>query len=90
MADSDPVTKKDLADLESRLEAKLDAKLEALGDRLTEFTRNVETNLLNSFHGYGKGQALRLHTLEVGDAAVMGRLEALEERVLNLETRRPH
>jgi hypothetical protein len=94
MADSDPVTKKDLIDLEARLEAKLDAKLdaklEALGDRLTEFTRSVETNLLTSFHGYGKGQALRLHTLEVGDAAVKGRLEALEERVLNLETRRPH
>ena len=89
MADSDPVTKKDLADLESRLEAKLDAKLEALGDRLTEFTRNVETNLLNSFHGYGKGQALRLHTLEVGDAAVMAvsytHLDVYKRQLLRLE-----
>jgi hypothetical protein len=30
--------------------------LEALADRAMEFTRNVETNLLTSFHGYGKGQ----------------------------------
>jgi hypothetical protein len=94
MADSDPVTKKDLIDLEARLEAqldaKLDAKLEALGDRLMEFTRNVETSLLTSFHGYGKGQAGRMTALEVGDAMVKQRLDALEQRVLNLETRRPH
>jgi hypothetical protein len=75
MADSDPVTKKDLAELK---------------DALTELMRGIETNLLTSFHGYGKGQALRMHALEVGDAAVIGRLAALEERVLNLETRRPH
>jgi hypothetical protein len=86
MADSDPVTKKDLLDLEARF----DLKLEALVDRVTELVRDVETNLLTSIHGYGKGQALRMHDLEVSDAAVKGRLEALEERVLNLETRRPH
>jgi hypothetical protein len=86
MADSDPATKKDLQELESRM----DAKLEAVADRLTELVRSVETNLLTSFHGYGKGQALRMHALEVSDSAVIGRLAALEERVLNLETRRPH
>jgi hypothetical protein len=31
-----------------------------------------------------------MHALEVSDSAVIGRLAALEERVLNLETRRPH
>jgi hypothetical protein len=98
MADSDPATKKDLADLESRLEAnleakleaKLDAKLDALADRLMEFTRNVETNLLTSFHGYGKGQALRMHSLEAGEATLKERLDVLEQRILNLEARRPH
>ncbi len=69
MADSDPVTKKDLLDLESRLEARFDTRLEGVVDRLTEVVRNVETNLLTSFHGYGKGQTLRMHDLEVSDAA---------------------
>jgi hypothetical protein len=75
MADSDPTTKKDL---------------EELKNALTELVRDVETNLLTAFHGYAKGQAGRMTALEVGDAMVKQRLEALEQRVLNLETRRPH
>ena len=55
-----------------------------------EFTRDVETNLLTSFHGYGKGQAIRLHALDVNEAALKDRLDILEQRVLDLETRRPH
>ena len=105
MSDFDPVTKKDLGDLEARLEAKLvdlearleakleaklDTKLAALGDRLIEFTRDVETRLLTSFHGYGKGQAARMTDLELGESTIKQRLDALEQRVLNLETRRPH
>jgi hypothetical protein len=73
MDDNAPVTKKDLA--------------EAV-DRLTELVRDVETSLLTAFHGYGKGQAARMHVLEVSDSATAQRLAALEERVLNLETRR--
>ena len=79
MADSDPVTKKDLEELKV-----------ALTESLTELIRDVETSLLTSFHGYGKGQAGRMTALEVGDAAVRQRLDALEQRVLSLETRRPH
>jgi len=78
MAEPDAVTKKDLA--------------EAV-EQLTELIRDVETSLLTAFHGYGKGQAARMHVLEVSDAATAQRLAALEERVLNLETRRgpgPH
>jgi len=73
MDNSDLVTKKDLAELENRL---------------TELIRDVETSLLTGFHGYGKGQSARMHLLEVGDSATLQRLAALEERVLNLETRR--
>ena len=68
-----PVTKKDLN--------------EAV-DKLTELIRDVETSLLTSFHGYGKGQAARMHALEVSDSTFATRLAALEERVLNLEARR--
>ena len=61
MADSDPVTKKDLEVLRITL-------TESMTESLTELIRDVETNLLTSFHGYGKGQALRMHSLETGEA----------------------
>ena len=86
------ITKKDLAEMEARLEGRLDARLNQmesrLVDELTELIRDVETKLLTSFHGYGKGQAARMHSLEVSDSDFATRLAALEERVLNLETRR--
>ena len=81
MDNNDSVTKRDLAELEARLETRI-------VDRLTELIRDVETKLLTAFHGYGKGQAARMHVLEVSDSATAQRLAALEERVLNLETHR--
>jgi hypothetical protein len=75
--DDAPATKKDLAEAVDRLT-----------DNLTELIRNVETSLLTSFHGYGKGQAARMHSLEIADSDFAIRLAALEERILNLETRR--
>jgi hypothetical protein len=45
MAESDPITKKDLEELKVALTASL-----------TELIRDVETNLLTAFHGYGEGQ----------------------------------
>jgi hypothetical protein len=77
MNENAAATKKDLTELEARLDARLDRletgletrmdiKLSALKteivDELTELTRDVETRLLTSFHGYGKGQAARMHT----------------------------
>ena len=60
-----PVTKQDLAEAEARIEAKLEAKLDLVADRLTELIRDVETRLLTAFHGYGKGQAARMHVLNL-------------------------
>jgi hypothetical protein len=79
MENGELATKKDFAEMETRIV-----------DRLTELIRDVETQLLTAFHGYGKGQAARMHLLEVSDSATATRLAALEERVLNLETRRSH
>ena len=67
----------------------LEDKVDANKDELMEFARQIETNLLTEFHRYGKGQQLRLHTLESHDAAIVERLALIEERLLNLETRRP-
>ncbi len=85
MDDKAPVTRRELKEELGALKKELKNELK---DEVTELIRDVETSLLTAFHGYGKGQALRMHVLEVGDAAVNQRLAALEERVLNLETRR--
>ena len=59
----------------------------ALEDRLIEFMRTLETNMLTAFHGYGKGQQARLHDVETSEHAMKVRSAALEDRVLDLETR---
>jgi hypothetical protein len=41
MADSDPVTKKDLLDLEARLEARSDARFDTKLNAVAERLRNV-------------------------------------------------
>ncbi len=66
-----------------------DGKLDALREELKEFSRGIETNLLTAFHGYGKGQQARMHTIEITEADFKLRLAAIEERVLALESRRP-
>jgi hypothetical protein len=65
------------------------AAITAAEERAQEFARNIETNLLTAFHGHSKGQNARLHTAEVTAADLAIRITALEERVLNIETRRP-
>ncbi|MGA3202201.1 MAG: hypothetical protein ABSF12_06865 [Bryobacteraceae bacterium] len=69
--------------------ADLKAALTELKDDLTESMRQIETNLLTEFHRYGKGQQLRLHTLESRESLVTERLAVIEERLLHLESRRP-
>ena len=71
--------------------AELRAEIQATEDRGQEFARGIETNLLMAFHGHAKGQTARLHTAELTTHDMGIRIAALEERVLNIETRRrPH
>jgi hypothetical protein len=51
--------------------------------------RDIETNLLTSFHGYARGIQARMHGLESGAVDVNVRLAAIEDRLLALEARRP-
>ena len=69
--------------------AELRAEIQAAEDRGQEFARGIETNLLMAFHGHAKGQTARLHTAELTAHDMGIRIAALEERVLNIETRRP-
>jgi hypothetical protein len=69
--------------------ADLKAALSEFKIELMTEMRQIETNLLTEFHRYGKGQQLRLHTLESRESLVIERLAVIEERLLHLESRRP-
>ena len=63
------------------------AEIQAAEHRAQEFARGIETNLLTAFHGQAKGQTARLNTAELTTHDMGIRIAALEERVLNIETR---
>jgi hypothetical protein len=92
-----PVTQQQLRDALDRavesittaIRAEIRAEIRAAEDRAQEFARGIETNLLTAFHGHAKGQTARLHTAELTTHDMGIRIAALEERVLNIETRRP-
>jgi hypothetical protein len=86
MENGNGITKADLAAALTDLRTGLKNEIV---DELTENMRQIETNLLTEFHRYGKGQQLRLHTLESRDAIITERLAIIEERLLHLESRRP-
>lgn len=67
----------------------LRGEIAAAEERMKEFARNIETALLTAFHGHARGVTARFHTTEVANADLAIRMAALEDRVLNLETRRP-
>jgi hypothetical protein len=53
-----------ITDLEARTIERQDAAQQRTFDRMVELNRQIETNLLTSFHGYAKGPTARLHSLE--------------------------
>ena len=64
------------------------AELAETKNYLTESFRQIETNLLTEFHRYGKGQQVRLHSLEISESDLKMRLAVIEERLMALEARR--
>ena len=58
-------------------------------ERVIEIVRDVETNFLTEFHRYARGQQARMHDVESSEHAMKVRLGALEDRVLELESRLP-
>ena len=56
-------------------------------DSVTELIRDTETKMLTAFHGYARGNAARFQRTEISEAANAARIEALESRVPELETR---
>jgi hypothetical protein len=95
-ADSNaPATKADLesvrADVGRVLEAvrELNTRFDKRLDENLETIRNIETNLLTAFHNYARGQQARMHQTEANDRDMLLRLQSLEERMLDLESRFP-
>lgn len=81
-----PITRREFQEEIAEFRQEFKAELTA---ELTVVMRDIETNLLTAFHSYAKGNAARLGGLEVTDRELRARMDALESRVLALETRRP-
>jgi hypothetical protein len=88
-----PITRQDLQEALDRavqaIATAVQAEIKAAKEEAQEFARAIETNLLTAFHGHAKGQTARLHTAESTTHDMGIRIAALEERMLNVETRRP-
>jgi hypothetical protein len=79
------------AGLEQRIGTDV-ARLEHRIDSSIETMRDIETSLLTSFHNYARGQQARMHGLEraqTADRDIVLRLQSLEDRLLDLESRFP-
>ncbi len=70
------------------VKAELTAEIKASEERSQEFARDLQTEILTGLQQFARGNFARMHTLDANQADNNVRLAALEERVLNLETRR--
>jgi hypothetical protein len=83
----DQELKQYLEAMESRMETRMD-KLE---ERLVEKMRDMQTELLRGFAAFSEGQTIRVRKVEADqsnlDAALSGRVNVLEKRLLEIELR---
>lgn len=75
---SDPITKQDLIDLETRI-------LAAVG----QMVEKSETNLLSAFHGWARTMEIKVRGVSAGMVWAEERLSLVEERLAELERRKP-
>jgi nucleoid DNA-binding protein len=91
MDENGPVTKRELHDAlgeaKRELHQAIHQAVKEVTDSMTELIRDTETKMLTAFHGYAKGTAARIQRTEISESANAARIEALESRVLELETR---
>jgi hypothetical protein len=66
-----------------------DEELNRRFDQLHEAMRDMQTEILRGLERFARGNFARMHRLEVSDDTLVERLNALEERVLAIETRPP-
>jgi len=68
--------------------AELKAELSDLQSAMSEQMQDIETALLRAFQNYAQGVAAQIQRLTASDSATEIRMASLENRVLELETRR--
>jgi len=66
-----------------------DGELNRRFDQMLESMRDMQTEILRGLERFARGNFARMHRLEVSDNDLNERLNALEERVLAIETRAP-
>ena len=67
----------------------LNRRFDQLEGRLLEGMRDMQTEILRGLERFARGNFARLHRLDVSDNDLNERVNALEERVLAIETRPP-
>ena len=76
------------------IERRFAERLKTASDETTEFMRGVQTELLRGFHAHSEGFTIRLRKVEVDqsnlDAALSKRVEILERRLFEIETKLDH
>ena len=87
----DVATKKDLKDLEVRLLAAIDDRTRAAiaesEERMKEFSRDLQTEILRSIYQIAETSSKRLAALERADISFTERFIVLENRILSIEKR---
>jgi hypothetical protein len=79
MDDDRPVTSREMDELKP--------EFRHFAESMTKRIREMETKLLTAFREYAKGNAAQIQGAGFSEAANAARIEALENRVLELETR---
>jgi acyl-homoserine lactone acylase PvdQ len=68
--------------------AELKVAMSELQSAMSEQMRNIETAMLRAFQSYAQGVSAQFQKANASELATETRLSALENRVLELETRR--
>jgi hypothetical protein len=86
-SDQQPVTQQDLAESLNKIRLELRQEIAASEARIVENMRDMQSEILRGLDRFARGNFSRMHRLETSDSDVAERINALEERVLTLETR---
>jgi uncharacterized protein YceH (UPF0502 family) len=73
------------------MEGRIDGRMVKMEERLVEKMRDMQTELLRGFAAFSEGQTIRVRKVEADqsnlDAALSGRVNVLERRLLEIELR---
>lgn len=86
----DPITRKDLIEMEERLFKRIDKRFESIDERFETLDlkiEKVETTLLTEFHKWASPIESRMRTHRSWFSEVDAELELLKDRVRKLEAR---